>query len=160
MPDSLKIHIQYKALYPWVELGSSILCKFFLPSVITTENNFLTHWGRVTHICVGKLTIIGSDNGLLPGRCQAIIWNNAGILLIAPLGTNQWYHNRNSYIFILENAFENIIWKMVAIWSQPQCVNTETQWRENDQRSWKPWWACVLHICFNYKMIYANVKRC
>ena len=49
---------------------------------------WLTHWGRVTHICVGKLTIIGSDNGLSPGRRQAIIWTNAGILLIWPLGTN------------------------------------------------------------------------
>ena len=49
---------------------------------------FLTHWGRVTHICVVKLTIIGSDNGLSPGRRQAIIWTNAGILLIGPLGTN------------------------------------------------------------------------
>ena len=48
----------------------------------------LTHWGRVTHICVGKLTIIGSDKGLSPGRRQAIIWTNAGILLIGPLGTN------------------------------------------------------------------------
>ena len=48
----------------------------------------LTHWGRVTHICVAKLTIIGSDNGLSPGRRQAIIWTNAGILLIRPLGTN------------------------------------------------------------------------
>ena len=48
----------------------------------------LTHWGRVTHICVGKSTIIGSDNGLSPGRRQAIIWTNAGILLIEPLGTN------------------------------------------------------------------------
>ena len=48
----------------------------------------LTHWGRVTHICVSKLTIIGSDNGSSPGRCQAIIWTNAGILLIGPLGTN------------------------------------------------------------------------
>ena len=48
----------------------------------------LTHWGRVTHICVGKLTIIGSDNGLSPGRRQAIIWINPGILLIGPLGTN------------------------------------------------------------------------
>ena len=46
----------------------------------------LTHWGRVTHICVIKLTIIGSDNGLSPDWCQAIIWNNAGILLIGPLG--------------------------------------------------------------------------
>ena len=33
----------------------------------------LTHWGRGTHICVGNLTIIGSDNGLSPGRRQAII---------------------------------------------------------------------------------------
>ena len=48
----------------------------------------LTHWGRVTHICVGKLTIIGSDNGLSPERRQAIIWTNAGILLIGTLGTN------------------------------------------------------------------------
>ena len=46
----------------------------------------LTHWGQVTHICVSKLTIIGSDNGLSPGRCQAIILKNAGILLIGPLG--------------------------------------------------------------------------
>ena len=42
----------------------------------------------MTHICVGKLTIIGSDNGLSPGRRQAIILTKAGILLIRPLGTN------------------------------------------------------------------------
>ena len=49
---------------------------------------YLTHWCRVTHICVGKLTISGSDNGLSPGRRQAIVWTNAEILLIGPLGTN------------------------------------------------------------------------
>ena len=48
----------------------------------------LTHWVRVTHICVGKITIIGSDNGLSPGRRQAIIWTNARILLIGAQGTN------------------------------------------------------------------------
>ena len=48
----------------------------------------LTHWGQVMHIYVSKLSIIGSDNGLLPGRCQAMIWTHAGILLIGPLGTN------------------------------------------------------------------------
>ena len=37
-----------------------------------------THWGRVTLIFVSRLTIIGSDNGLLPGRRQAIIWTIAG----------------------------------------------------------------------------------
>ena len=39
--------------------------------------SILTHWGRVTHICIGKLTSIGSDNGLSPERRQAIIWTNA-----------------------------------------------------------------------------------
>ena len=48
----------------------------------------LTRWDRVTHICVSKLTTIGSDNGLSPGRRQAIMWTNAGILLIGTLGTN------------------------------------------------------------------------
>ena len=48
----------------------------------------LTHWGRVTHICVSELSILGSDNGLSPARRRAIIWTNAGILLIGPLGTN------------------------------------------------------------------------
>ena len=37
----------------------------------------LTPWGRVTHICASKLTIIGSDKGLSPRRCRAIIWANA-----------------------------------------------------------------------------------
>ena len=48
----------------------------------------LTHWDQITHIYVDNLTITSSDNGLSPGRCQAIIWTNAGILLFGPLGTN------------------------------------------------------------------------
>ena len=39
------------------------------------------------YIYVSKI-IIGSDNGLSPGRHQAIIWTNAGVLLIGPLETN------------------------------------------------------------------------
>ena len=42
----------------------------------------------MTHICVSKLTIFGSDNSLSPGRRQAIIWTNAGILLTGLLGIN------------------------------------------------------------------------
>ena len=38
------------------------------------------------HICISKITIIGSYNGLSPGRHQAIIWKKAGILLSGPLG--------------------------------------------------------------------------
>ena len=51
-------------------------------------NSFWTYWGRATHVCVSKLTTIGSDNGLSPGWRQAIIWIIAWILLIRPLGTN------------------------------------------------------------------------
>ena len=41
----------------------------------------------MTHVCVSKLTIIGSDNGLSPGRCQCIFWTNDKVLLNGPLKT-------------------------------------------------------------------------
>ena len=62
----------------------------------------LTHWGRVTHICASKLTIIGPNNGLSPGRCQAIVWTNAGILLIGPLVTNFSESLIEIHIFLLK----------------------------------------------------------
>ena len=66
----------------------SVSCHGFNDVAHIVYDTWLTHWGRVTHICVSKLTIIGSDNGLLPDRRQAIIWTDAGLLLIGPLGTN------------------------------------------------------------------------
>ena len=45
------------------------------------------HYGRETHICVSKLGAIDSDNGLSTVRCQVIIWKNAGLILIGPLGS-------------------------------------------------------------------------
>ena len=75
----------------------SILCahnmwsrdiKTELPPLSYKPSSTLTHWGRVTHIWVRKQTIIGSDKGLSPGRRQAIIWTNAGMLLIQTLITN------------------------------------------------------------------------
>ena len=65
-----------------------------LPNKVSTMTTFmklnllLTHWGRVTHICVSKLSVTGSDNDLSPDRRQAIIWTNAEILLIGLSGTN------------------------------------------------------------------------
>ena len=44
--------------------------------------------GVTSVVGVPSTHLVGSDNGLSPGRCQAIIWTNAGILLIGPLGTN------------------------------------------------------------------------
>ena len=86
---------------PWLfleaHIRSLLSCFFFVQQDIKCwfrrnwDKQFtalLTHWGRVMHICVSKLTIIGSNNGLSPDRRQAIIWTNAGLLLMGPLGTN------------------------------------------------------------------------
>ena len=35
---------------------------------------------------------------------------------------HQWNPNRNVYVFIQENALENVIWKLGAIVCRPQCV--------------------------------------
>ena len=78
----------------------------------------LTHWGRVTHICVSKLTIIGSDNGLSPGRRQAIIWTNAGILLIRTLGTN--FNEISSEI--RASSFKKMHFKMSSAKWRPFCL--------------------------------------
>ena len=70
-----------------------------------------------------KIIIIGSYNGLSPGRRQAIIWINARILVIGSLGIKfQWNFNRSQYILIQENAFWNVACKMASISSRPQCV--------------------------------------
>ena len=83
----------------------------------------LTHWGRVTHIWVGNLTTIVSDNGLSPGRCQALIPTNAGIPLIEPLATNFNEILIEMHIFSFkENPLQNVVWKLAAILSRPQCV--------------------------------------
>ena len=46
----------------------------------------LNHWGRMMHINISKLNIIGSDNGTSPNRRRAIIWTNSDLLLIGPFG--------------------------------------------------------------------------
>ena len=79
----------------------------------------LINWGRVTHICVSNLTIIGSDNGLSPGRQQAIIWTNAGILLFGPLGTNF----SEILVGIQTFSFRKMHLEMTFISSRPQWVN-------------------------------------
>ena len=78
----------------------------------------VTHWGRVTHVCISKLTIIVSDNGLSPGRRQAIIWTNAGMLLILPLGT----HFSKILTKIHISSFSKMHFKMSSGKWQPFCL--------------------------------------
>ena len=72
----------------------------------------------MTHICVSKLTVIGSDNGLSPCRRQAIIWSSAGILLIGPIGTNF----NEIFIKIHTSSFKKIHLKMSSGKWRPFCL--------------------------------------
>ena len=78
----------------------------------------LTLWGRVTHICLGKLINIGSDNGLKPGRRQAIVWTIAGILLIRPL-----WRNFSEFLIIIHTfSFNKMHLKMPSAKWHPFCL--------------------------------------
>ena len=72
----------------------------------------------MTHIRIGKLTIIVWDNGLSPGRRQAIIWTNVWILLIRPLGTNF----REILIGIQTFSFKKMYLKMASAKWRPFCL--------------------------------------
>ena len=97
---SASIHILF-GLFSWLFY---ILC-------------YKRNW-RVTHICVSNQTIIGSDNGLSPGRRQAIIRTNAGILLIESLGTNYNEILIDIHIF----SFKKIHFKMSSGKWRPFCL--------------------------------------
>ena len=89
--------------------------------------SFSIHWGGVKHICVSKVTIVDSGNGLSPVRRQAIIWTNAGILLIEPLGINfSEILLKKSNSFIQKNAFENVVWPfcLSVLTSSPKRVRS------------------------------------
>ena len=80
------------------------------------------YWGWMTHVCVNKLTIIGSDIGLSPSRRQNIIWTDD--IVIRNLGPNfSEFLSKIHSTFIHENAFENVACELAASLSRPQCVN-------------------------------------
>ena len=102
-------------------------------TVYGQEQETLTHWSRVTHVSVCKLTITGSDNGLSPGRCQAIIWTNAGILLIGPLGQTSGEILIEIHIFSPKKTHS----KMSSSKCRPFCIslNVFRIWLPNSQRN-------------------------
>ena len=102
--------------------------------------------GRVTHICVGNLTMIAPDNGSSPDRRQAIIWTNAGILLIGSWGTNlKW--NNEILIGILTVSFKKMHMKMSSGKWRSSCLGLNVLTRSNIARNYtqncsveqKPW---------------------
>ena len=117
LPWAWKLVCSYVAHY----IGHTLLCACIEwdMSCVLWIWYALTQWGWVTHFCISKLTSIGSDNGLSPGRRQAIIWTNAGILVIGPLGTNL------SEILIKIHTFwfKKMHLKMLSRKRQPFCLS-------------------------------------
>ena len=125
----------------------------------------LTHWGRVMHICVGNLTIISSDNGLSPGRHQAIIWTDAGILLIWPLATNF----SEILIKIRTVSFKKMRLKVLPVKWRPICIGlnvlTPSNWCKCNMIQtrtcsiWLYWLIYLMQWVINYT-IYWSIQKC
>ena len=115
----------------------------YIKDVIPTKEIIavLTHWGRGTHICVGNLAIIGSENGLSPSRRQAIIWTNAGILLIGPLETNF----SEILIEILTFSFKKMRMKVSSAKWRPFCLGLNML-NLNDGRIRPSSWSYRFHV--------------
>ena len=105
--------------------------------MLPSYSKSLTHWGRVTHICVSKLTIIGSDNGLSPDRHQVIIWTNDVLLLIGPLGT----HFSEIFIEILTFSFKKMHLKVSSAIRRLFCLGLNVLTKGCDVN-------CSVHITF------------
>ena len=128
----LKLEIFWK-LFRCQECIKSLV--FRLPSTIN-HSLILTHWTRVTHICVSKLGIIGTNNGLSPVRCQAIIWTNADLLSIGPLGRNF----SDIYIRLPQFSFSKLHLKMSSAKRRLFCLGVNAL---------KPF--CIILLQFNWR---------
>ena len=126
-------YIVYIITYPGWDLSSSKL----------------THWGRVTHICVSKLTIIDSDDGLSPGRRQAIIWTNAGIMLLGPLQTKF----SEILIKIHTSSFKKMHLKMSSGKCRPSCLGLNVLNKG-------PRWPCCAMQCRAFLIPLSPIFKC
>ena len=116
---TLKCHIEMTCsdFYLYSSLNFYQLFAYWNPK----KKDLLTHWGQVMHICVSKIIIIDSYNGLSPGQCKAIIWTNARLLLIGPLGINFSEILIQINIYSLKKTF------VLSILSQPQWVKVSAR---------------------------------
>ena len=117
-----------------------ILCYAHYPAVTDALLCYLTHWGRVTHTCTSKLTKKASLGPTMACRLAGTkplsepMFNVANWTLTNKL---QWNLNRNSYTFIQENSFQNVVWKM-AVWPRPHLGNN-TEYHEPSKGKYAVW---------------------
>ena len=91
------------------------ICNNFQYFFICQKDCFLTHWGRVTHICVNEFSHHWFR--YYQNQCWLIVnWT--------PRNKSQWTMNLSVNIFTEGNAYENVVCEMLAILSWLQCVNS------------------------------------
>ena len=123
-------------------------------SIICTPLS-LTHWGRVTHICVCNLTIICSDNGLSPDRRQAITWTNVGILL-----TNVGDIFFKIHIFSFRKMhFTTLSEKRRPFLCRPQCVKKMYGYTNQVIYTRPKWWLSDTNTSLNLYERWYNVPN-
>ena len=119
----------------------------------------------MTHKCVSKLSIIGSGNGLSPGRRQAIIWTNAGILLIWTIGTDF----NEMLIEIHTFSVKKIHLKMSSAKWQPFCLGLNVLYNLtwSDSRHWYPYlksttklFDCLSENIFGSFIVHCLIQAC
>ena len=100
----------------WLQYGAVILRQLSL-----------THWGRVTHICVSKLVHLWFRLWIVAYSAPSHYLNQWWQIIILTLGTIiKLLIIQNSNVFIKENTFENIFCEMASILSWPQYVEILT----------------------------------
>ena len=88
----------------------------------------LTHWGRVTHLCVANLRNLWL--GQWPVGSSTPIPNlNQSWLIVSWTIENifWWTLNQNATIFVEENECVNVVCKLVVILFRPQCISIYSQ---------------------------------
>ena len=109
MTEVPQLYPSFMVVLPIMHLGAIFSTKIFiLVSIVSSVH--MTHWGRVMHMCI--------INGLLPNWRRAIIWTNAGILLIGPLAINV----SEILIEIHTFSFRKMDFKMLSAKWRPFCL--------------------------------------
>ena len=119
-------------------------------TIYASHNHLRYHlnWSRLkdAYICVSKLSIAGSNNGLSPDQHQAIIWNKAGTLWIRTLGKN----SSETLIEIHTFLFKKICFTLSSGNWRPFCLGRNVL---VSKMNWE-----VYRICFSRNLVTGKYK--
>ena len=110
--------------YEWkVNIGSGNRLALQQQTITWINVNSMKPSDATNHHFFRQQPVFWPAPSLYLNQCWSIInWN---------IGNKfKWNLNRNSYIFIQENAFEYIVWKMATILYRPQCVMQYLRWHQ------------------------------